>query len=59
MTKHLKNKIKNLATPESVAHIIVDAISKRKDVVYTPTKWKLIMFIVRNLPNFLFHKTNL
>ncbi|WP_217527876.1 SDR family NAD(P)-dependent oxidoreductase [Vibrio cholerae] len=59
MTKHLKNKIKNLAAPESVARLIVDAISKRKDVVYTPTKWKLIMFIVRNLPNFLFHKTNL
>lgn len=59
MTKHLKDKIKSLATPETVARLIVDAISKRKHVVYTPTKWKFIMFIVRSLPNFLFHKTNL
>ncbi|ENM5855485.1 SDR family NAD(P)-dependent oxidoreductase [Vibrio mimicus] len=59
MTKHLKDKIKNLATPESVARIIINAISKRKEIVYAPTKWKLIMFIVKNIPNCIFHKTNL
>ena len=55
MTKSLNLNIK-LADPKKVSRDIVDGIKKKKSVIYTPTKWKLIMFVIRNLPEFIFHK---
>jgi decaprenylphospho-beta-D-erythro-pentofuranosid-2-ulose 2-reductase len=47
------------ATPDAVASDILAAIRKRKSVLYTPWFWRLIMLIVRNVPNALFHRSAL
>ncbi|MGX5668986.1 SDR family NAD(P)-dependent oxidoreductase [Rhizobium daejeonense] len=59
MTARMNNAPKNMASVESVARDIVLGADRGAAVVYTPAKWRLIMLIVRLVPNFLFHKTNL
>lgn len=59
MTSHLKKEGANLASVESVAQTIVDAISKKKNVVYAPGRWSIIMLIIRLLPRFIFNKLNI
>lgn len=56
MTAHLKTKGAKLAPVDSVAEEIVAGIEKGKKVIYVPGKWALIMFVIRNLPNFIFGK---
>jgi short-subunit dehydrogenase len=58
MTAHLPQG-PLFATPAKVAKEIVDAIVARKDVVYVPGFWRPIMFMIRNVPEFLFKKLNL
>lgn len=43
---------------EQVAQEIIKAIRKRKQVIYTPTRWRLIMWIVRNIPSIVFRRLN-
>lgn len=45
-----------LASPEQVASDIVRGSNSGKAVVYTPIKWALIMFVIRNLPRFIYNK---
>lgn len=52
-------KLPLLCPPEKVASDIVRAVAKRKDVLYTPGPWRLIMFILRSVPEWLFKKTSL
>jgi short-subunit dehydrogenase len=59
MTAHLKQKGSRLAKIEEVAKSIVKAINEGKPVVYVPTKWALIMMIIRHLPNFIFKKMDI
>jgi short-subunit dehydrogenase len=47
------------AAPEKVGADIAQAIEKGKPVVYTPWFWRYIMLIIRNVPAFMLHKTNL
>ena len=58
MTAGISGKGK-LASPEQVAHDIVQGINKGKLTVYTPGKWVIIMMIIRNLPFFLFKKIDI
>jgi hypothetical protein len=44
------------AAPETVAKDIQHAINKRKDVLYTPWFWSLIMWIIRWLPMAVFKR---
>ncbi len=48
-----------VATPEKVASDIVRAIEKRKDVIYTPWFWSLIMLIIRSIPRPIFKRLSL
>ena len=48
-----------VATPDRVARDIVQALEKRKDVLYTPWFWAGIMLIIRALPRFLFKRASL
>lgn len=57
MTAHLKQGLL-FASPEAVAKGIVDGLSKNKSTVYVPGYWRLIMFIVRHIPEFIFKKLN-
>jgi short-subunit dehydrogenase len=43
-------------TPEQAAADIWGAIRARKQVLYTPARWRLVMFVIRNLPSFLFRR---
>lgn len=47
------------ATPEQVATTIVKAIQKKKNVVYVPGFWLLIMMVIKNIPEFIFKRLKL
>jgi decaprenylphospho-beta-D-erythro-pentofuranosid-2-ulose 2-reductase len=58
MTAHLK-KNALFAEPARVGRDIVRAIEKRKDVVYTPAFWGIMMLLVRCVPRRIFKNMNL
>ncbi|MFZ2853685.1 MAG: SDR family NAD(P)-dependent oxidoreductase, partial [Rhodocyclaceae bacterium] len=47
------------AQPEAIAHGIVSAIDGRKDVVYLPGFWRLIMLVIRHIPERIFKRLSL
>ena len=55
MTAHLK-KSPLFASPEQVAAGIVRAISRKKHTVYVPGWWRVVMAIVRWLPETIFKR---
>ncbi len=57
MTAHLPGGIL-FATPERVASGIVRAIERRKNVAYVPGYWRLIMGVIKVIPEFLFKRLN-
>lgn len=42
--------------PDQVARDVVDAMDRRKPLVYTPGIWALVMFVIRSLPRFVMRK---
>ena len=58
MTKETSSAIK-LADPQKVALDIVNGIRKKRLVIYTPPRWKVLMFLVRNLPESIFNKLDI
>jgi len=58
MTAHIKKNFL-FATPEDVSIDIVKAINRQRNVIYTPTFWRLIMFIVRSIPETFFKRMKL
>ena len=59
MTAAIANKGLLWAKPEAVASTIVAAAERGGPVVYAPAFWRAIMFVVRNVPSAIFHKTRL
>jgi decaprenylphospho-beta-D-erythro-pentofuranosid-2-ulose 2-reductase len=57
MTAHLPQNAL-FATPSNVADGILKAVEKRKDVVYVPAFWAIIMLILRTIPRSIFKKLN-
>jgi short-subunit dehydrogenase len=47
-----------MVSPENVATDIARALRRRKQVLYTPRRWRLIMGIVRRLPSPIFRRMN-
>lgn len=47
------------AKPESIARGIVRAVDGKRDVVYLPGFWRLIMLIIRHIPERIFKKMSL
>lgn len=43
-------------SPDQAADDIVRAIHARRQVVYTPARWGLVMLIIRNMPSFIFRR---
>jgi len=58
MTAAIKGSEK-FATPEEVAKSITNGINAKKAIIYAPSKWWLIMMIIRHLPSFIFNKMNI
>jgi decaprenylphospho-beta-D-erythro-pentofuranosid-2-ulose 2-reductase len=58
MTAHIpKNAL--FATPEQVATGILNAVRKRKDILYVPWFWAPIMAIIKAVPERIFKTKNL
>lgn len=58
MTKNMKMPDFLSDTPESLALKIMNVINNREDT-YTPVKWRIIMFIIKLIPEKFFKKLNL
>ena len=48
-----------VAQPETVANDAWRAIRRRRAVVYTPWFWRVIMAVIRLLPQFVFKRLSL
>ena len=48
-----------VASPEKVAHDILKALRKRRDVLYTPWFWRIVMRLIRAVPERIFKKMSL
>ena len=59
MTARLKAKGASLAAVDDVAKRIVAAVEEGRPVVYVPSKWRLIMWIIRHLPAPLFNRLDI
>jgi len=59
MTEHLDTTGLLWSSPSSVAEKIVSAIKKKRDVVYIPGYWRLIMFVINAIPEKIFKRLNL
>lgn len=59
MTADLNLPERLTATPERVARDIQRAITKRRDVLYTPWFWNWIMLIIRWIPAVIFNRMKL
>jgi len=59
MTEGMKLPKPLTAEPEVVAKAILLAVISNKDVVYTLGMWRLIMLIIRNIPESVFKKLKL
>jgi decaprenylphospho-beta-D-erythro-pentofuranosid-2-ulose 2-reductase len=43
-------------TPEAVAAMTVDAVRKRRELIWTPAAWRLVMSALRHLPRAVFRR---
>lgn len=59
MTAHLENSGILWALPDAIASEIVLAVKKKSDVIYTPGYWRLIMFVIRAIPEKIFKRLSL
>lgn len=59
MTQGLDLPALLVTSPEKVAQDIHKGIDKRRDTIYTPGYWRLIMLIIRYLPGPIFKRLNL
>ncbi len=58
MTAHLTSGPRK-ADPKQVGQQIYRAMKARRDVVYTPPIWRLIMLVIRHIPERIFKKLSL
>lgn len=59
MTQGRDLPAKLTAQPDEVAEAIARAVKGKKDVIYVRRSWRLIMLIIRNIPERLFKKMSL
>lgn len=59
MAASVKARGRKLAPVDDVARIVVRGIAAGRPVVYAPAIWAPIMFVVRNLPRFVFNRLDI
>jgi decaprenylphospho-beta-D-erythro-pentofuranosid-2-ulose 2-reductase len=59
MTENLKLPKPITAQPKQLGEAIFNAVKKRKNVIYVLPIWRLIMLIIRNIPEGIFKKLKL
>lgn len=57
MTAHLG--LKNAISADKAAELILRARDRGATIAYTPAKWRLIMFVIRNIPSFVFRRLSI
>ena len=59
MTKHMKLPPVITATPDEVGERVFAGVDRRKDVIYVRPVWRLVMLIIRAIPERLFKRLQL
>jgi len=59
MTAHLELPGLLTAEPAEVSKAVLSAIRKKKHIVYVKSSWRYIMLVIKSIPSFIFHKTDL
>ena len=59
MTEGMDLNPRLTATPQAVAHAIWRAQRKQRDIVYVKPVWRLVMTVIRTLPEVVFKRTRL
>ena len=59
MTNNIKLPKKITAQPDQVGKAIFNAVKKKTNIVYVSPIWRIIMMIIRNIPEQIFKKMNL
>ena len=59
MTALVKNKNLKLADVKTVSEDIVNGILRADALVYTPSRWRLIMVLIKHLPNKIFNRIDI
>jgi decaprenylphospho-beta-D-erythro-pentofuranosid-2-ulose 2-reductase len=59
MTAHIEKGGPLWATTEQVAVCIENGLQKKKDVIYAPWFWQIIMLVIRHIPEFIFKRLGL
>lgn len=54
MTEGMDLPARLTAQPDEVAEVIVRAVQRKKDIIYVAPIWRLIMLIIRNIPERIF-----
>lgn len=44
---------------EKASELIIKGVQRKKNILYVSAKWKLIMFIIKSIPEFIFKKLSL
>ena len=59
MTAAIKKGGPLWATPEQIAHCIENGLQKKRDVIYAPWFWQIIMRVIQHLPEAIFKRLSL
>jgi short-subunit dehydrogenase len=59
MTARIEDKNFLFAQPSEIARGIHRAVTRPRNVVYLPSFWRLIMLIIRGIPESLFKRLSL
>ena len=52
-------QLKGAIAADKAAELILGARDGGKSIAYVPRKWRLIMFVIRNIPSFVFRKLSI
>ncbi len=52
-------KLKGAIAADTAAALILRARDRERAIAYVPGKWRLIMFVIRNIPSFVFRKLSI
>jgi short-subunit dehydrogenase len=59
MTEGMELPKRLTASPQAAAQAVFTAVSKKRDVIFIKPVWRMIMVIIRALPEAIFKKTSL
>jgi decaprenylphospho-beta-D-erythro-pentofuranosid-2-ulose 2-reductase len=59
MIENIKTPGPLTADPRNVANDIYDAVQQKKNVIYTKSIWRPVMYVIKSIPEFIFKKLKL